>query len=247
MKKNDVDSTEDQEKLLKHIAKFIHDIRTPLFGVAKNTEDAHEILQSLSPASDLITDPESSADIPPSSGKKQLISKLQSIDLYAQSTNEIVNDFWAKTLVLLSDADTARNSQPITQVRHIVKNKPTKEKKQVLLVEDNEFNQQVGLEMLRELGFQVTIANNGFQALELIESQNFQLILMDCRLPELDGWETTIAIRKKQLGATIPIIGLTASLDESDHKHALEAGMNDCLSKPLTLDALERIVDIYVS
>lgn len=246
MKKQNTDLAEEREQLLKHIAKFIHDIRTPLFGVTKNTEDANAVFQSLLPSIGLATEATSGLDKIPSFETEQLTHSLQSIDTYTQKSNEIVNEFWAETLVLLSDTANNSCSKPSLQVRHNIDIEVTADRKQVLLVDDNELNQQVGLEMLRELGFQVTLANNGLQALEQLESQSFQFVLMDCRLPELDGWETTIEIRKKQPGATIPIIGLTASLDESDYKHAFEVGMNDCLRKPLTIDALERIVNIYV-
>lgn len=243
MKKHNVDITEEHEKLLKHIAKFIHDIRTPLFGITKNAEDAHERLRSFLPHPGTID--ASNTDGSHHSQEKLLFHSVQSIEQYTQISNELVNEFWKESLAMLSESKDDFHCEDVSHLRPHSAPVAAKELKQVLLVDDNELNQQVGLEMLKELGFQVTIANDGIEALKRLETQDFLFILMDCRLPKLDGWKTTIEIRKKQLGANIPIIGLTASLDESDYKYAFEAGMNDCLSKPLTIETLERIVDVY--
>ena len=100
----------------------------------------------------------------------------------------------------------------------------------VLLVEDNKVNQTVARKLLEKQGCQVTIANHGVEALDKLHSGEFDLILMDCQMPIMDGFEATRKIR--QSGNYIPIIALTANAQNSDRDACLEAGMNDFLSKP---------------
>jgi len=104
----------------------------------------------------------------------------------------------------------------------------------LLLVEDNPINQKVALLMLHKLGYQVDVANNGFEALSAIASSHYDLVLMDCVMPEMDGFEATRRLRSGAgAGATIPIIAMTANAFAEDRKACLAAGMNDFLSKPV--------------
>ncbi|MDV9034264.1 response regulator [Pseudomonas sp. RAC1] len=100
----------------------------------------------------------------------------------------------------------------------------------ILLVEDNPVNQSVIEAMLRSLGFEVDLATDGEQAVTLATEKSYAAILMDCRLPHMDGYQATRCIRLHQ--ADVPIIALTANALPSDREHCLEAGMNDYLSKP---------------
>jgi CheY-like chemotaxis protein len=110
----------------------------------------------------------------------------------------------------------------------------------VLVVEDNAINQMVVANMLQNLGLSVRTANNGVEALELLDQDHFDLILMDCQMPEMDGYETSYHIRRDQrpLLANIPIIALTANAMLEDRERCLAAGMNDYLSKPVSLRTL---------
>ncbi len=111
---------------------------------------------------------------------------------------------------------------------------------QVLLVEDNAVNQMVARSMLAKLGYGVTCASNGKEALGLLEEKSFDLILMDCLMPVLDGYETTIAWRQMEESGDhhIPIIAMTASVVEGEQQRCLVAGMDDYLSKPVNLEEL---------
>lgn len=100
----------------------------------------------------------------------------------------------------------------------------------VLLVEDNKVNQTVARKLLQKQGCVVTIANDGVEALDKLHSGSFDLILMGCQMPIMDGFEATRKIR--QSGNDIPIIALTANAQNSDRDACIEAGMNDFLSKP---------------
>ncbi len=104
----------------------------------------------------------------------------------------------------------------------------------ILLVEDNKINQKVAVLMLKKLGIEVDIANHGSEALDAIASRNYRLILMDCQMPEMDGFEATRRIRAQDsYHAAVPIIAMTANAFAEDREACLTAGMNDYLSKPV--------------
>jgi len=110
----------------------------------------------------------------------------------------------------------------------------------ILVVEDNAINQMVVANMLESLGLKVKTANNGLEALELIEQHPFDLILMDCQMPEMDGYQCTQRIRSHERPhfASLPIVALTANAMTEDRERCLAAGMNDYLSKPVTMQVL---------
>ncbi|WP_460416081.1 response regulator [Pseudomonas sp. microsymbiont 2] len=110
----------------------------------------------------------------------------------------------------------------------------------ILLVEDNPVNQSVIEAMLRSLGFEVGLAIDGAQAVDLVDQQSFAAVLMDCRLPHMDGFEATRRIRLRHKAADLPIIALTASALQGDRERCLAAGMNDYLSKPFKRTDLQR-------
>jgi signal transduction histidine kinase/CheY-like chemotaxis protein len=114
----------------------------------------------------------------------------------------------------------------------------------VLLAEDNDVNQILAKTMLGKLGMQVHVASNGRQAVSLAESGRFDLILMDCQMPEMDGFEATAIIRSKagSGGKKVPIIAMTANALKGDHDRCIAAGMDDYLSKPYTLGELRAVL-----
>jgi CheY-like chemotaxis protein len=104
----------------------------------------------------------------------------------------------------------------------------------ILLVEDNKVNQKVAVLMLKKLGVEADIANHGAEALAAIASQNYRLILMDCQMPQMDGFEATRRIRAQDsYHAAVPIIAMTANAFAEDREACLAAGMDDYLSKPV--------------
>jgi len=106
----------------------------------------------------------------------------------------------------------------------------------VLLVEDNAVNRKVALTLLDRWGHRVTVAHNGREAVELGGAQNFDVILMDMLMPEMDGLEATRRIRER--GDAVPIVAMTANATEEDRQRCLDAGMNDFVSKPMVADDL---------
>lgn len=103
----------------------------------------------------------------------------------------------------------------------------------VLLVEDNLVNQDVARELLEGYGIQVTIAGHGREALELLETQRFDGVLMDCQMPVMDGYEATRRLRANPRTADLPVIAMTANVLPGDREQVLAAGMNDHIGKPL--------------
>ncbi len=110
----------------------------------------------------------------------------------------------------------------------------------VLLVEDNPINQGVAKAMLAKLGLTWQLADNGAEAVERVRETDFDLVLMDCQMPVMDGFQATAAIRRLPLGrgAALPIVALTANAMQGDAQTCLDAGMNGFLAKPYSLAAL---------
>jgi CheY-like chemotaxis protein/HPt (histidine-containing phosphotransfer) domain-containing protein/anti-sigma regulatory factor (Ser/Thr protein kinase) len=117
----------------------------------------------------------------------------------------------------------------------------------LLVAEDNAVNQRVVVAMLEALGFDVDVAPDGQQALELFAAGTYAAVLMDCQMPRLDGYAATRALRGMGgRGAEVPIIALTASALASDEARCREAGMDDFITKPLRPDTLARVLDRWV-
>ncbi|MBL8218108.1 MAG: PAS domain S-box protein [Bryobacterales bacterium] len=118
----------------------------------------------------------------------------------------------------------------------------------VLLVEDNAINQRVAAALLGKLGARVDIAGNGREALEMVARFPFDFILMDCQMPEMDGFEATRKIRNLPAPACkVPIIALTAGAMEADRQKCLECGMNDYLAKPVVPEALRGMLEAWTA
>ena len=116
----------------------------------------------------------------------------------------------------------------------------------LLLVEDNPTNQKVALALLHKLGLEVDIATNGAEALAALAEHRYDLILMDCQMPVMDGFEATEKIRRGLRQARIPIIALTANAMQGDRERCLACGMNDYLVKPLNWQHLKAALECWL-
>jgi len=103
----------------------------------------------------------------------------------------------------------------------------------VLLVEDNEVNCEVAQELLGQAGIVVTIARDGREALQTLERESFDGVLMDCQMPSMDGFEATRRVRENPAWKDLPVIAMTANAMVGDREKALAAGMNDHIAKPI--------------
>ncbi|WP_338845616.1 response regulator [Massilia sp. W12] len=115
----------------------------------------------------------------------------------------------------------------------------------VLLVEDNLINQEVAATFLQQRGLQVSIAQHGGEALQMMRASMFDLVLMDLHMPQMDGFEATRLIR--QGGDRTPVIAMTAAVMQEDRDRCQAAGMNDFVAKPLDPDELMRVLDKWTS
>jgi CheY-like chemotaxis protein len=115
------------------------------------------------------------------------------------------------------------------------------------VVEDSPVNQEVARAMLAHCGVEPVLACSGHEAIELVATQDFDLVFMDCMMPVLDGYETVRRIRRfeadRARASPIPIVALTANAGEEDLQQCMAAGMNDFLGKPLSLQSLRRALE----
>ena len=106
----------------------------------------------------------------------------------------------------------------------------------ILLVEDNAINQELAVELLSDAGIEVTVAEDGRKALDVLQRERFDGVLMDCQMPVMDGYEATRLLRQQPHLRDVPVIAMTANAMVGDREKALEAGMNDHIVKPINID-----------
>ncbi|MCP3870868.1 MAG: response regulator [Gammaproteobacteria bacterium] len=136
----------------------------------------------------------------------------------------------------------AENS-PVSQEHHAVDSLP------VLLVEDNPVNQEVAEAILDLLGYSVEIACNGQEACQMVAARTYAMILMDCQMPVMDGYQATVRIREMEKNGEIsrlPVVALTANTLKGDREKALEAGMDDYLGKPFNQFQLQQLLSRWI-
>ena len=120
----------------------------------------------------------------------------------------------------------------------------------ILVAEDNEINQIVTTQVLSKVGFTCDLVANGKEALAALQSKEYDLVLMDCQMPEMDGFEATRQYRTREVervAKPVPIIALTANALRGDRERCLEAGMTDYLTKPIDPIKLIDLVQQYVA
>ncbi|UQZ90587.1 hypothetical protein C4J81_15785 [Deltaproteobacteria bacterium Smac51] len=133
----------------------------------------------------------------------------------------------------------AKGRDPVNLVRHLAGAR-------LLLVEDNEVNQLVARRILKKAGFEVKVANHGQEALDMLEDEPYDLVLMDIQMPVMDGLTAARAIRKNPKYEKLPIVAMTAHAMASDREKSLSVGMNDHICKPLDLNELFRSLARWV-
>lgn len=140
----------------------------------------------------------------------------------------------------------AKNKHVETGNRETAKNHGP-EPVHILLVEDNASSQKVTLQMLKRLGHRADVAANGLEALEALERQPYDIILMDIRMPQMNGFDATRAIRERwPIDEQPKIIAITAYALDGDREKCLQAGMDDYIGKPVVIEDIRRMLDKYV-
>ncbi|OYZ60036.1 MAG: hypothetical protein B7Y17_05220, partial [Sulfuricurvum sp. 24-42-5] len=146
---------------------------------------------------------------------------------------------------LFERAASDESSQKTTQSD--ISSLPNHKQWHILLVEDNDLNQLVASERLKQMGITCSIANNGLEAVEMVQKETFDAILMDMQMPVMDGLTATKEIRKLEGFADLPIIALSAAVLQDDLTLAQEAGMNDFVAKPIDKVVLQNVLSKWLS
>jgi two-component system sensor histidine kinase/response regulator len=125
---------------------------------------------------------------------------------------------------------------------------PSRDRGRILLVEDNEINQMVAVGLLDSLGYQPDVARDGIEAIDMAAATDYDAVLMDCRMPRMDGFTATAELRRLEGGGRhTPIIAMTASALVADRVRCLAAGMDDYLAKPVNPTELESTLDVWIN
>lgn len=124
----------------------------------------------------------------------------------------------------------------------------TDSRARVLVVEDNPVNQKVAVHMLDKLGYRSDVASNGLEAVEMLEQMPYDLVLMDCHMPEMDGYTATQLIREREAGTWqhLPIIAMTANAMREDRALCLACGMDGFVPKPIMIDELDSVLACWI-
>ncbi len=144
---------------------------------------------------------------------------------------------------------TVMSSQPTGGLvtRHTLSQDKARTRPRLLVVEDNAVNQKVAVGMLGMLGYRSDVAENGLEALDAVARFEYGAVLMDCQMPEMDGYTATAAIREREDATThLPVIAMTAAATPGEREKCLAAGMDDYVSKPVEPEALREVLERWI-
>jgi two-component system sensor histidine kinase/response regulator len=154
------------------------------------------------------------------------------------------------SLVLAKSSGSGSTAAQVTApiiTRHSLSEVLAQSKGRILVAEDNPVNRKVAAKMIEKLGYRVDVTGNGREVVEASERISYDLVFMDCQMPEMDGFEATRNIRARERGIRhIPIVAMTANAMQEDRQRCLEAGMDDYLSKPVASNALASVLQRWL-
>jgi CheY-like chemotaxis protein len=157
------------------------------------------------------------------------------------------NLFDSIATVVGEEKQTVRQVSPASLVTRHTLNEAERERLRILVVEDNAVNQKVAIRMLQKLGFRCDVAGNGLEAVDALKRCRYDLVFMDCQMPEMDGYEATQEIRKLEgKDHHTPIVAMTAEALQGDREKCIAAGMDDYVAKPIQQGELVRVTSQYL-
>jgi two-component system, sensor histidine kinase and response regulator len=182
-------------------------------------------------------------------GQRGDAQEVQEIGFVAYLTKPVRHHHLHDCLALALGRKSAPGPQPMLITRHTIAEAQAKRSRvRILLAEDNPVNQRVALAMLRKIGYQAEAVKSGVEVLAALASSRFDLVLMDCQMPDMDGYEATREIRKLAPPLRdVPVIALTANAMEGDRERCLSAGMNGYIAKPVTAGAIADVLERWLS
>ncbi|MCW2764961.1 MAG: hybrid sensor histidine kinase/response regulator, partial [Nocardioides sp.] len=182
-----------------------------------------------------------------------LVLLTSGADVSIEETRDAGISSWLSKPVHLSQLhiallDATRSTRPGGAVgARVAGAPPARNRGHLLVVEDNHVNQMVAVGMLELLGYTAEVAGNGLEALAALDRGPFAAVIMDCQMPEMDGYDATRAIRAREDGLRrIPVIAMTASATEGERERCLAAGMDDFVSKPIAASSLATVLERWV-
>ncbi|UVT15545.1 MAG: MASE1 domain-containing protein [Nitrospira sp.] len=147
------------------------------------------------------------------------------------------------------EVGAASRPRDVLVTRHVIKEAARAARPRILVAEDNIVNQKIAVVLLEKLGYRADVVANGLEAVDAVARIRYALVLMDCQMPEMDGWEATAMIRKEE-GARgshrLPIVAITANAMPGDREKCRKAGMDDYLAKPVTLDEIRVLLARWI-
>ncbi len=183
-------------------------------------------------------------------GKRGDATRLAGIGFSGYLTKPLRESQFRDCLALVAGRELETgNTETLPLITKYTVSEFKKSKLRILLVEDNATNQLVAMKILQKLGYRVDTAGNGLEALEAMGKNAYNFVLMDCQMPEMDGYEATTRIRldeKKNRSPRIPIIAMTANALEGDREKCIAAGMDDYLSKPVEPSNLQAMLEFWL-
>jgi len=182
-----------------------------------------------------------------------IILSMRSNDTGAHDGNDIADRIFRMTkpvqpprlrrrLIDLLDADTAQPSSTENETSMFDQDLATRHPLRIVVVEDNVVNQKVASRLLHQLGYRTDVATNGLEAIDAVQRQPYDLVLMDVQMPEMDGLEATRRIRADERISQPRIVAMTAAVMHGEKQRCLDAGMDGYLSKPLDVPELVEAV-----
>jgi PAS domain S-box-containing protein len=182
-------------------------------------------------------------------GSRGDVARLESMGFSAYLTKPVKQSVLKDCIGMIFDKKIGAKQEDKTIItRHSVAD-AKKRRVRILLAEDNAINQKVALKLLEKLGYRADAVANGQEAVTALTSIPYDLVLMDCQMPEMDGYEATRRIRSADpslINTEIPIIALTANAMEGDRDRCISSGMNDYLAKPFNPDALVDVLNKWL-